>query len=262
MREIEHWSEPRTVLVAESVKGTLATVDPGRNLLRGNVLPWPAPELLQKLYASHLWQGKTREDDRQARIYLGHYSDVQSLNSEDAITWSFFGPLIYGPAVWREHFVAALFLKIGLPKPNAVAMWLWRRIPHPEKPSSIGGPEIDFGIQTDTAVVFGEAKWNSGLGKNQGLNKDRSQFDLRLNYCAGLGRKALPGIQHWAILGVGRSANVLDCTNPQPLPVRVQNLSWSDLLTFMPSGLQPELSQYLAWKDKYSSKRRAPKHTS
>ena len=95
MKQIPDWAAAATVTVAESAGGVLATIDPFANLLRAGVSPWPPSELLQKLYGSDRWRGKTEEDDRLARAALGHYSDLQSLNSEDAITWSFFGPLIY-----------------------------------------------------------------------------------------------------------------------------------------------------------------------
>src|SRR5947209_3699424 len=38
--------------VAVSGGGVLAAVDPWRNVVRGDVTPWPPPELLQKLYQS------------------------------------------------------------------------------------------------------------------------------------------------------------------------------------------------------------------
>ena len=101
MKQIKDWTGSKTVEVAESAGGVLATLDPLANLVRSSLQLWPLPELIQKFYASDRWRGKTEEDDRAVRRCLGHYCDLQSLNSEDAITWSFFGPLIYGPASWR-----------------------------------------------------------------------------------------------------------------------------------------------------------------
>lgn len=228
-------------------------MDPLANVVRAGTSPWPAPELVQKLYASERWRGKTAEDDRVVRDRLGHYCDLQSLNSEDAITWSFFGPLIHGPKSRQLQFAAGLFESLGFPSPSSVALWLWRRIPHPEKPASTGGPEIDFGIHSETAVILGEAKWNSQVGSGQGLAGNRTQLDLRVAYCTGLGLKALPSIERWAVLGVGRATDVLDTKVCGGAVVR--NMSWRDLLAFMPGDLRSELSQYIAWKEKYSSKR-------
>ena len=169
MKQIEHWSGRGTIDVAQSAGGVLATVDPLANLVRGSVSPWPTPELFQKLYASDRWHGKTDEDDQASRACLGHYCDLQSLNSEDAITWSFFGGLIYGRAEWRTAFASCLMEELNFPPPRDLAIWLWRRVPHPEKPSAPGGPEIDFGILTECCLVLGEAKWNSPVAIGQGV---------------------------------------------------------------------------------------------
>jgi hypothetical protein len=220
MKQIKHWLRAEPIDVAESAGGVLATLDPLANLVRADVPLWPAPELIQKLYASDRWRGKTEQDDRVVRKYLGHYCDLQSLNSEDAITWSFFGPLIYGPADWQQEFVARVFVALGFPKPRSNTLWLWRRIPHPEKPASTGGPEIDFGIQSEACVVFGEAKWKSRLGAGQGVVGNRTQLDLRIAYCRSLGRRALPDIRHWGVLGVGREKDVLDTSSNCDIAVR------------------------------------------
>jgi len=253
VKQIEGWSGRAVLDVAESAGGVLATVDPLANLIRRDISLWPAPELIQKLYASERWNGKTPEDDRAARQSLGYYCDLQSLNSEDAITWSFFGPLMYGPVEWRHHFATVLFEAIGLQAPRSVAIWLWRRIPHPEKPASTGGPEIDFGLRSESCLVFGEAKWNSPVGVRQGIAKDRTQLDLRLAYCGGLGPRALPGVRRWAVLGVGRSDDVLGTVEQGS--VIVHNTSWKQLVDFMPVLLRPELEQYLTWKERYSTSR-------
>ncbi len=254
MRQIAHWSGHSVVDVAESAGGVLATIDPLANLVRAAVSPWPAPELVQKLYASERWRGKAPKDDVAVRERLGHYCDLQSLNSEDAITWSFFGPLIYGSSDWRAEFATGLFRKLGVDRPTWVALWLWRRIPHPEKPTSNGGPEIDFGIQSESCVVFGEAKWNSKIGAGQGVAGNRTQLDLRSAYCCGLGPRALPAVRHWAVLGVGRERDVLAKTELGRCPVH--NVSWRDLIEVMPACLRPELEQYVAWKERYSTARR------
>jgi hypothetical protein len=92
MREIEHWNNTTVVRVAESTGGVLVTTHPDHNMVKA-VTPWPTPELLQKYYASSRFEGRTSEDKSAAESGLGHYSDLQSLNSEDAVTWSFFGGL-------------------------------------------------------------------------------------------------------------------------------------------------------------------------
>ena len=253
MRSIEHWVRADQVAVAESAGGVLATCNPLDNLVRAGVTPWPPPEILQKLYASERWRGRTDQDTESVSSCLGHYTDLQSLNSEDAITWSFFGPLIYGPETWRQQFGTALMERLGLPAPRDIAIWLWRRVPHPEKPASTGGPEIDFGVLTDSTVILGEAKWNSKISGGQGVLRNRTQAELRLSFCHGIGTRALPFVQHWTVLGVGREADVLDGSASGACCMR--NLSWAELAGLMPDELRTELLAYLGWKTKYSSTR-------
>lgn len=45
------------------------------------------------------------DERRFATATLGFYSDLQSIHSEDAITWSVFGPVIHAAATMREAFV-------------------------------------------------------------------------------------------------------------------------------------------------------------
>lgn len=258
MKQLIHWSGKGTVTVGESKGGVLATVNPLDNLVRHGVTPWPPPEIIQKLYASSRWSGKTDDDDLNSQAVLGHYCDLQSLNSEDAITWSFFGPLVYGPQSERTLFANSLLEQMGFPTSDSAAIWLWRRIPHPEKPASSGGPEIDFGIQTDRCFVLGEAKWNSSIGGGQGVEHNRTQLELRLAYCTGIGLKALASIENWAVVGVGRSPDVLmeDSRVHTTSGVKVYNTTWSGLLDFMPTDLKAELTAYLAWKIEHSKSAR------
>ena len=130
-------------------------------------------------------------------------------------------------------------------------IWLWRRIPHPEKPASNGVPEIDFGIETEECLVLGEAKWNSRLGVGQGVARDRNQLDLRVAYCSDLGRRVLRSVRHWIVLGVGREANVLP-EGQNTAGVRMCNLTWNELVRHVPAEYRELLRAYLAWKEKHS----------
>jgi hypothetical protein len=132
-----------------------------------------------------------------------------------------------------------------------VVIWLWRWIPHPEKPASSGGPEIDFGIETEECLVLGEAKWNSELGVGQGVAGDRSQLALRVDYCTQLAPRVLGSVRHWVVLGVGREANVLS-DSPSTNRIRVRNLAWYDLFRHVPDEQRETIRAYLSWKEKYS----------
>jgi hypothetical protein len=101
MIEGEHWDKGRSIFLAGSASGIWVTAHPLENLVRPARGPWPTPELLQKFNARGRFRGKTPEDDAAARSGLGYFCDLQSLNSEDALTWSVFGPLIYSSPVKR-----------------------------------------------------------------------------------------------------------------------------------------------------------------
>src|SRR5262245_49325465 len=59
---------------------------------------------------------------------------ISNLSSEDAITWSVFGPIVYAPSRRRADFVRELLESIDVDAriKHAANVWLWRRIPHPD----------------------------------------------------------------------------------------------------------------------------------
>lgn len=252
MIEIPHWRLPKKIRIAKSTSGVLVTTHPEENLVRSKTEPWPTPELLQKYSASNRFRGATQEDDSAARSGLGHYCDLQSLNSEDAVTWSVFGTMAYLPESERFGTIHRFFSRLGLTLTNGpVFTWLWRRLPHPEKPESMGGPEIDFGFLSAENLVLGEAKWNSLLGIGQGINKDRSQLDLRLMYCSELANRALPTVQHFMIVGVSRTPDLFSLSEKTKNNIRVCNLTWSEVVDCFEGSIQEELHQYLSWRETY-----------
>ncbi len=253
METIRHWKPERNLTVAHSRSGIRVTASPLDNLVRGAHPLWPTPELLQKFYGNDRFKGRTPEDDAHARSGLGHYCDLQSLNSEDAVTFSFFGTLQSLGVEDRRETIGRLFERLGLPPLSPpVTTWLWRRLPHPEKVASTGGPEIDFGLLSTDTLVLGESKWNSPLGDAQGVNKDRTQLDLRLAYCAELGPKALCSVCQWVVLGIARRPDLLAATTSGP-GTKVVSLCWQDLPALFPPSIRAELEDYLAWKDEFSS---------
>ena len=257
MREVRHWNEERTISLAESRGGVLVTTHPDNNMVRA-CSPWPTPELLQKYYASSKFEGLTREDSEAATLGLGHYTDLQSLNSEDAMTWSVFGNLAYAPASKRLSVFNRILESVGVATvTDAPVCWLWRRLPHPEKRESSGGPEIDFALRSDTTLILGEAKWNSKLGTGQGVARNRSQLYLRVRYCETQARRAMPRVNNFIVLGVGRSANVFDGEDEQlETNAIIKQLSWIEILECFPEKLASQLRSYLQWKILHSG--RAP----
>ena len=199
MHTIPNW-RGQPIEVARSESGTLAVVHPRDNLIMPGTILWPPPEIVQKLHQSRRQRAFAQADLQAVTRVLGFYSDLQSLNSEDAMTWSVFGPLAYADNSTKCAFVNALFNLIGVPvSPTGVAnIWLWRRILHPET-LGLNGPEIDFGVKTEQAVLFGEAKWSSDVDRAQGKTGSKDQIALRREFLEKYGRAIFgPISQHCA----------------------------------------------------------------
>lgn len=238
------WNQ-REIPATCSRGGVCAVADFLDNLIRVPDAPWPPGSIVQKLYES-----------RQARAYdeaslaivtrrLGYYCDLQSLHSEDAITWSYFGPLTYLPFARQAHFLNWLLRRINLPgEDRCCEIALFRRIPHPERMVP-GGPENDFYLLGDRTVVFGEAKWRSPIGIRQGINRDRNQIELRDMFLRSCGRPIF-GPRRLVVLSVWRR---------MPLPARDSpegvvhaSLTWEDLAAYEDHPQAEEFGRYLKWK--------------
>jgi hypothetical protein len=251
METIQNW-RGETIAVARSRGGVIACVDPYANLLRGGVAPWPPIELVQKLYQSRQARAFDAGHLAACKDVLGYYCDLQSINSEDALTWSCFGPLAYSALQQREAFTGALLEEIGIhqARVSEVAIWLWRRLPHPDSLVP-GGPEIDFGIQGTEFLILGEAKWHSAVGKGQGVAKDKDQLQLREEFCNKYGPKLYPGCRDFVVLSAGPTASA-DAPSgvPRPNGVRVlrRAVSWSRLAELPGQPDRAELRSYIDWK--------------
>ena len=175
----------RAVPVAHSKGGVKAVSHPYDNLVRTGIANWPPPEIVQKLYKSMQSRAFDGKDLDVATSGLGYYCDLQSLHSEDAITWSVFGTISRSPQNILETWLRDLFRLIDLPDSDCAnaEIFLWRRIPHPDTLVS-GGPEIDVGITTSNTVILCEAKWLSGIGAAQGKARDKDQIQLRGEFLA------------------------------------------------------------------------------
>ncbi len=121
----------RAIEAAQSRGNVVAVADFSDNLMRLESALWPTAAVLQKLCRNPRHE---EAFDGQARQLLterlGFYSDLQSLHSEDAITWSFFGTLSMASPVKRTAFLNWLLKRIELPaNEKDCTIELWRRIP-------------------------------------------------------------------------------------------------------------------------------------
>jgi hypothetical protein len=218
------------------------------------IRPWPAPELIQKIYQSRQIRAFSGDDQQLATATLGFYSDLQSIHSEDAITWSVFGPVLYASAEMREAFVADLLRLIRVSgSPSNARVWLWRRLPHPDTLVP-GGPEIDFGVQTEDVFLLGEAKWRSSVGASQGVNRDKNQVTLRREFCEKYGRRMLPGARHFVVLGVSWKGGITaDAqTESDGVNLYTRDSTWSAVWEISSHPCHEEVRRYLEWKIAYS----------
>ena len=132
-------------------------------------------------------------------------------------------------------------------------IWLWRRLPHPDTLVP-GGPEIDFGIQTDDTFLLGEAKWRSSVGAAQGVNRDKDQMTLRREFCEKYGSRLLRTVKHFVVLGVSWHGGIAAPTQTESAGVclYVKDTTWEVLSGFSSHPCPEELRRYLEWKTRYS----------
>jgi hypothetical protein len=237
----------RTISVAHSKGGVKAVAHPFDNLIRTGFPSWPAPEIVQKLYKSRQSRAFEGKDLEIATSDMGYYCDLQSLHSEDAITWSVFGTIARAPQAVLEIWLKDLFRLIDLPDANTdnAEIFLWRRIPHPDTLVS-GGPEIDVGIMTSNTVILAEAKWRSGVGAKQGKARDKDQIQLRGEFLAKYGTYIFPGRPHKVVLGISLVPNAFKDTTPEGVSFRTT--SWQHLSAIPSHPLAEELARYVQWK--------------
>jgi hypothetical protein len=253
MARIQDW-RGRTIEVATSAGGVRAVVDPWDNVIRTGVQPWPPPELIQKLYQSRQARAYSRGEYELATASLGFYSDLQSIHSEDAITWSVFGPVVYAVDSVRKAFVSELLESIDVQgSTDRSRVWLWRRLPHPDTLVP-GGPEIDVGIQTDDTFVLVEAKWRSSVGARQGANRDKDQVTLRREFCEKYGRRVLPAVRHFVVLGVSWNGRMIaDAkTESDGVALYARDTTWKRLSEIRSHPCHEEVRDYLQWKIDHS----------
>ena len=247
MQRLLDWND-NEITLAQSKRGVYAFTDVLKGLLRGGVPIWPAPEIVQKLYKSEHQKSYRGEDLKAVSERLDYYCDLQSVHSEDAITWNVFGPIVYAPEETRIAFCTKLFSLIdpSLRPPSSATISLWQRVPHPEKFVS-NGPEIDVFLQTPEVVVVGEAKWLSRVGSGQGVKKDKNQITLRKEFFEKLGRNIYSTGTMFVVLGISLNDMNLE-TYASDDKILFRNVSWEDVCNIKPHPASAELPKYYRWK--------------
>jgi hypothetical protein len=248
MRVIEDW-DAQPVEAVQSRGGVWALADLRHNLLLPDDYLWPPAAILQKLYQSRQLVAFPEAAHEPLARLLGYYCDLQSLHSEDAITWSFFGTL--SSVEQTTELSNWLLERLGLPWRNRrCRLELWRRIPHPDKPVS-GGPELDFSLIGDQGVIFGEAKWLSREGQRQGVLRDKGQLQLRREFLERYAKR-LFGVEHGVVLQVLLDPIAPSAMDGPPRSVESRAITWAALSEWPGHPLQEEFKRYYAWKLKFA----------
>lgn len=242
--------------VARSREGVPAACWHFTNLVRSALGVGELAEIAQKLYRSTHERDFDPEDQERLKVCLGYYTDLQSLNSEDAITWSVFGTVAKSDEAVRTRWTGEFFREIGLgsSEPEHSEISLWRRVPHPQTHSS-DGPEIDFSVSTEDTLLLGECKWTGEVAKGQGVEKDKDQIEMRLMYLEQYGRTmtildrgtGLPEFKRLAVLLVSIDPSPI---NPKWLRDGITTLSttWDRICALQSHPWSDEVDRYYRWK--------------
>lgn len=242
------------IACARSKGGVTVVAHPFDNLIRTGCHSWPPAEIVQKMYQSRQVRAFVGNDLDTCKSGIGYYCDLQSLHSEDAITWSVFGTASRAPRPKLEQWLADLckLLELSDVRVEDAEVNLWRRIPHPDTLVS-GGPEIDFSISTSNAIILGEAKWLSGVGTAQGKNKDKDQIQLRGEFLKEYGPKLFPGRSQFVVLGTSLFQESFEDTTPKG--VAFCQCTWADICSLTSHPIADEVRRYFEWKERH---RRTP----
>jgi hypothetical protein len=177
--EFVDWND-RPLRVVRSRGGMVAICDVRRAFLHDEAAGWPPPALRPKLKRSRQISAFDPPGSAELQEDLGFYCDLQSIASEDAITWSFFGPFLTASSGARAKLLNWLLELADVEhEPNTTCdIRLWRRLPHPDTGKSSHGPEPDFALHGDRAIILGEAKWSAKEDKRQGVLGTTSQMQM------------------------------------------------------------------------------------
>jgi len=241
------WNGKPISMVRSRGSGVWAVTKVFDNLVSTGCQPWPHADVTQKLIKSSRLGDFGKAQQRLLTDELGYYSDLQSLNSEDAITWSVFGTMKNAPTQVQEQWVAEIFTLIGLnASPLKPQIYLWKRLPHPETGRITNGSEIDACIITEDAHILIECKWNAKEYMRQGINKDKGQIQLRGEYLMKYNDKK----SFLAVIGLGLNADSF--FSKVPTGVFYNEIHWDEICSMKSHPLVNELMEYYKWKVRHT----------
>jgi len=237
----------KEIACARSRGGVLVVTHPFYNLVSTGCSPRPTPEIVQKLYQSRQVRAFAGDQLAACTSGIGYYCDLQSIHSEDAITWSVFGTVARTSHSRLKEWLADLFELLDLPgaQTDHPEVFLWRRIPHPDTRVP-GGPEIDVGILTANVFLLGEVKWQSGVAVRQGKKRDKDQIQLRGEFLKHYARRLFPADTDLVVFGVALFPEAFADTTPEGIIFR--STTWERICSLRSHPLVDEVLRYFKWK--------------
>jgi hypothetical protein len=215
-----------------------------------------------KISANVRLRGFPPEDHDRLTEKLGHYSDVQSLNGEDTVTWSVFG------CASREGWLNDMLAEVFGPaeRPTAWELALWSRICHPDTGKVGHGPQSDVVIQNAEIkntlwryVV--EAKWTGDISVHK---HGQDQLQMR-TYEARL--DDVPLERSGVIVVVPCAARYSHATKKRSIfsryftpegngyteldaakELNARALTWERLVEIIAGRGRPKLEAYMGWR--------------
>lgn len=253
--EIPNW-KGRNIQVArsgEQFNGRMAVVDFKDNLVAAAIpecIPFP---LLQKLVrsvheADYFGAARTAVTN-----LLDFYTDLQSLASEDAITFSYFGPIWLRGSTEVARFTDWLVRELELPlrKTATANMEFWRRIPHAQT-AGRNGSEFDWAVQSANLLLFSENEFCGSHASNLGIRCDLSQVEMLREYVIKWGAALHPSVERFVILYITPFALAQSAVQ-EDFPIgrawlHIRNLTWQHLSSYRGHPLGTEFGEYFDWR--------------
>jgi hypothetical protein len=152
------------IAIIPSKRSSGAVVPIKNNVIIPDFVEWPPTELLCKLYKSEHIKDYDEKYHPDLVNELGYYCDLESIKSEDTVTWSLFGYISKMDKEIQNNFYNELLEKLNFDKDIIMSIELWKTLPHPQT-FSPKGPEIDVFMLGEKYYILVECKWTSGIGK-------------------------------------------------------------------------------------------------
>jgi hypothetical protein len=240
--ELKDWNG-RTVTAERSRSGVIAVHDFQDNLVaapRGGSMP---SAMAGRLKASGSPPDFDAESMKKLSARLGFYSEMQSLDHIDPVTWSVFGSLASADAAAKSAWTSELYSRLGLSPgasdPSEISLWSSIR-------TGVNGDSaisFDASVVTCDSAVFFEAAWlDSGDdSRSGGLSGKLESLGELVRSGGGTMRDRIVlvslNLHREPSLSPGRYGGV-----------ELHRMSWQYLISLDSHPHRGEINRYYDWK--------------